>query len=67
MAVHHADALHANYEEILGGRPAVVVANLPYNVATPLVLHLLESEPLITPDARDGPKGSRRALRGPGR
>jgi 16S rRNA (adenine1518-N6/adenine1519-N6)-dimethyltransferase len=26
----------------------VVVANLPYNVATPLVVHLLESEPLIT-------------------
>jgi 16S rRNA (adenine1518-N6/adenine1519-N6)-dimethyltransferase len=30
-----------------GRPPAVVVANLPYNVATPLVLHLLESEPLI--------------------
>jgi 16S rRNA (adenine1518-N6/adenine1519-N6)-dimethyltransferase len=48
VPVHHADALHADYAEILGGRPAVVVANLPYNVATPLVLHLLESEPLIT-------------------
>lgn len=47
VTVHHADALHANYAEILGGREAVVVANLPYNVATPLVLHLLESEPLI--------------------
>ena len=47
VSVHHANALDANYEEILAGRPAVVVANLPYNVATPLVLHLLESEPLI--------------------
>jgi 16S rRNA (adenine1518-N6/adenine1519-N6)-dimethyltransferase len=47
VTVHHADALSANYAEILGGRDAVVVANLPYNVATPLVLHLLESEPLI--------------------
>ncbi|HVA52843.1 MAG TPA: 16S rRNA (adenine(1518)-N(6)/adenine(1519)-N(6))-dimethyltransferase RsmA [Acidimicrobiales bacterium] len=47
VRVHHADALHADYDEILGGEPAVVVANLPYNVATPLVLHLLESQPLI--------------------
>lgn len=47
VTVHHANALEADYEEILEGREAVVVANLPYNVATPLVLHLLESEPLI--------------------
>ena len=47
VRVHHADALNADYDEILGGEPAVVVANLPYNVATPLVLHLLESQPLI--------------------
>ena len=46
--VHHADALSADYAELLGGRSAVVVANLPYNVATPLVLHLLEAEPLIS-------------------
>jgi len=48
VRVHHADALHANYDEILQGQPTAVVANLPYNVATPLVLHLLETEPLIT-------------------
>jgi 16S rRNA (adenine1518-N6/adenine1519-N6)-dimethyltransferase len=42
------NALEADYEEILQGQPAVIVANLPYNVATPLVLHLLESQPLIT-------------------
>lgn len=47
VAVHHANALDANYAEILAGRDAIVVANLPYNVATPLVLHLLEAEPLI--------------------
>ncbi|HEY5121752.1 MAG TPA: rRNA adenine dimethyltransferase family protein, partial [Acidimicrobiales bacterium] len=47
VVVHHADALSANYEEILGGREAVVVANLPYNVATPLVLQILESQPLV--------------------
>jgi 16S rRNA (adenine1518-N6/adenine1519-N6)-dimethyltransferase len=47
VTVHHVDALHANYHELLGGREAVVVANLPYNVATPLVLQLLETQPLI--------------------
>ncbi len=47
VTVHHADALNANYDEILGGREAAIIANLPYNVATPLVLHLLESQPLI--------------------
>jgi 16S rRNA (adenine1518-N6/adenine1519-N6)-dimethyltransferase len=48
VRVHHADALHTNYHDLLEGRPAVVVANLPYNVATPLVLQLLETQPLIT-------------------
>jgi 16S rRNA (adenine1518-N6/adenine1519-N6)-dimethyltransferase len=47
VRVHHADALSADYESILGGRVAVVVANLPYNVATPVVLHLLEGVPLV--------------------
>ncbi len=46
--VHHADALTADYEAILLGRTAVLVANLPYNIATPLVLHLLETVPGIT-------------------
>jgi 16S rRNA (adenine1518-N6/adenine1519-N6)-dimethyltransferase len=48
VAVHHVDAMAADYDAILDGRPGVVVANLPYNVATPLVLHLLETQPLIT-------------------
>ena len=47
VIIHHADALTADYEAILQGRTATVVANLPYNVATPLVLHLLETVPLI--------------------
>ncbi len=47
VRVVHADALRADYDEILSGRDAVVVANLPYNIATPLVLHLLEAVPLV--------------------
>jgi 16S rRNA (adenine1518-N6/adenine1519-N6)-dimethyltransferase len=48
VVVHNYDALEAPYDEILGDRQATVVANLPYNVATPLVLHLLETVPQIT-------------------
>ncbi|MGH9020634.1 MAG: 16S rRNA (adenine(1518)-N(6)/adenine(1519)-N(6))-dimethyltransferase RsmA [Acidimicrobiales bacterium] len=48
VTVHHVDALRADYDTILAGRPGVVVANLPYNVATPVVLHLLETQPLVT-------------------
>ena len=48
VRVVHDDALSADYTAVIDGRATVVVANLPYNVATPLVLHLLESEPLIT-------------------
>ena len=48
VRVHHGDARLVDYAQLLGGRRATVVANLPYNVATPLVLHLLESEPLLT-------------------
>lgn len=47
VEVVHADALTADYSQVLTG-PTTVVANLPYNVATPLVLHLLETQPLIT-------------------
>lgn len=48
VVLHFTDALHCDYDEILGDRPTTVVANLPYNVATPLVLHLLETVPQIT-------------------
>ena len=47
VRVVHANALEADVEAILAGRAAVVVANLPYNVATPLVVTLLERAPSI--------------------
>lgn len=47
VSVYQANALEADYAEMLGGERAVVVANLPYNVATPVVLHLLETQPLV--------------------
>jgi 16S rRNA (adenine1518-N6/adenine1519-N6)-dimethyltransferase len=41
------DALHLDLTELLGDDRWVLVANLPYNVATPLVLNLLERAPVI--------------------
>jgi 16S rRNA (adenine1518-N6/adenine1519-N6)-dimethyltransferase len=47
VRVVHADARTVDWEELLEGRPAALVANLPYNIATPLVADLLDDEPLI--------------------
>lgn len=46
--VVHADALEVDWQELLGDEPGwVLVANLPYNVATPLVLTVLERAPMV--------------------
>ncbi|MBA2609919.1 MAG: 16S rRNA (adenine(1518)-N(6)/adenine(1519)-N(6))-dimethyltransferase RsmA [Actinobacteria bacterium] len=46
--VVHADALEVDWRELLGDDPGwVLVANLPYNVATPLVMQLLERAPMV--------------------
>jgi 16S rRNA (adenine1518-N6/adenine1519-N6)-dimethyltransferase len=46
-----ADAMHLDWAALLdppdSDRPWVLVANLPYNIATPLVLDLLETAPAI--------------------
>jgi 16S rRNA (adenine1518-N6/adenine1519-N6)-dimethyltransferase len=44
----HADALRLDWAGVLGPQPGwVLVANLPYNIATPLVAELLDSVPAI--------------------
>jgi 16S rRNA (adenine1518-N6/adenine1519-N6)-dimethyltransferase len=43
----HADALAVDWSGQLGSARWVMVANLPYNVATPLVVQVLESAPMI--------------------
>lgn len=53
VRVVEADALHVDWAELLGestGHPASwsIVANLPYNVATPLVITVLERAPMVT-------------------
>ncbi len=48
VVVVEADALHVDWGELLGVGPWTLVANLPYNVATPLVADLLDHVPAIS-------------------
>jgi 16S rRNA (adenine1518-N6/adenine1519-N6)-dimethyltransferase len=49
VRVVEADAMTADWPALLAGAPTwTLVANLPYNVATPLILDLLDGAPSIT-------------------
>jgi 16S rRNA (adenine1518-N6/adenine1519-N6)-dimethyltransferase len=44
----HGDAMSTDWSDLLGSRPGwVLVANLPYNIATPLVVSLLDAVTVI--------------------
>ncbi|MDP9406199.1 MAG: 16S rRNA (adenine(1518)-N(6)/adenine(1519)-N(6))-dimethyltransferase RsmA, partial [Actinomycetota bacterium] len=43
VTVVHADALAVDYRALVGDRTALLVANLPYNVATPIVFTALDA------------------------
>ncbi len=47
VSLHVGDALKTNFEEISGGRPFRLVGNLPYNISTPLLFHVLQWSELI--------------------
>ena len=50
VTVVHADALNVSetgLRELAAGTPTTLVANLPYNVAVPVLLHLLASVPSL--------------------
>lgn len=47
VTVHNVDAQEADWSTLLGDGPWKVVANLPYNIATPLVLDLLAAQPQL--------------------
>ncbi len=51
VEVREGDALHVDWDALLGppdsGPPWVLVANLPYNIATPLIAELLDDVPAI--------------------
>lgn len=42
VTIHAGDALRVNLPEITGGRPFRLVGNLPYNISTPLIFHVLQ-------------------------
>jgi len=43
------DATRVDWAELVGTRPAAAVANLPYNVAVPIILSLLGGAPTVDP------------------
>ncbi|MGX7669787.1 16S rRNA (adenine(1518)-N(6)/adenine(1519)-N(6))-dimethyltransferase RsmA [Plantactinospora sp. DSM 117369] len=47
LTVHPADALRITAAELAEPAPTALVANLPYNVAVPVVLHLLAELPAL--------------------
>ncbi|MFG2165831.1 16S rRNA (adenine(1518)-N(6)/adenine(1519)-N(6))-dimethyltransferase RsmA [Micromonospora chersina] len=47
LTVHHGDALRVTAGDLADPAPTALVANLPYNVAVPVVLHLLAELPTL--------------------
>lgn len=47
VEVHLADALEVDYHDLVGDAEAVMVANLPYNLATPILLTALRQGALV--------------------
>ncbi len=45
LEVIEADALDTDFTALAGGRPYRIVGNLPYNISTPLLFHLLAQDP----------------------
>ena len=39
--IHQADALKFDFNELVGEQPLRIIGNLPYNISTPLIFHLL--------------------------
>lgn len=46
FTIHCADALKVEFSELAQGRPYRLVGNLPYNISTPLIFHILGQLPL---------------------
>ena len=45
--IHEADALSFDFRELMTDRPLRIVGNLPYNISTPLIFHLLEQSGVV--------------------
>jgi 16S rRNA (adenine1518-N6/adenine1519-N6)-dimethyltransferase len=47
VVLHVGDALKMDFGEVTAGRPFRLVGNLPYNISTPLLFHLLQWSELL--------------------
>ena len=47
ITIHSCDALKANLPELTGHRPFRLIGNLPYNISTPLIFHVLQWSELV--------------------
>ncbi len=47
LIIHSVDALKFDFDSLVSKKPLRVVGNLPYNISTPLIFHLLESASTI--------------------
>jgi 16S rRNA (adenine1518-N6/adenine1519-N6)-dimethyltransferase len=47
VEVHAGDALKMDFSRLLGDRPFRLVGNLPYNISTPLLFHVLQWRHLV--------------------
>jgi len=47
LTVHNADALRFDFCRVADGQMLRIIGNLPYNISTPLLFHLLEQQQCI--------------------
>ncbi|MBU2953287.1 16S rRNA (adenine(1518)-N(6)/adenine(1519)-N(6))-dimethyltransferase RsmA [Marinobacter sp. F3R08] len=45
--IHEADALKFDFRELMVDRPLRIIGNLPYNISTPLIFHLLAQSGVV--------------------
>jgi len=46
LIIHQADALRFDFKQIIMNEPVRIIGNLPYNISTPLLFHLIKYLPL---------------------
>lgn len=45
--IHEADALNFDFSQLMTDRPLRIIGNLPYNISTPLIFHLLSQAGVV--------------------
>jgi 16S rRNA (adenine1518-N6/adenine1519-N6)-dimethyltransferase len=47
ITIHSCDALRANLPDLTNNRPFRLIGNLPYNISTPLIFHVLQWHDMV--------------------